>query len=49
MNRLKPNPAFLGVGVAFLVIGLVTNRIFLAIGLAFLVLGLVNLKRKRTP
>ncbi len=47
MNKLRPNPAFLGVGIAFLAIGLATNRVFLAIGVAFLVLGLVGLPRRR--
>lgn len=47
MNRSRFNPAFLGVGVAFLAIGIATNRVFLAIGVAFLVLGFLGLSRTR--
>jgi hypothetical protein len=39
---------FLGIAIAFLVVGLTGRRAFLAIGLAFLVIGVVFMARQRS-
>jgi hypothetical protein len=47
MSRPRATLPFLGLGTAFIVIGLTSNRVFLYLGIVFCVLALTSFARGR--
>jgi hypothetical protein len=46
MSRPRTALPFVGVGIAFITLGLTSNRAFLLVGFTFLIIGLASLARR---
>jgi len=47
MPQSRRGLPFIGSALAFLAIGIATNRVFLAVALAFFIIGLVFMRRQQ--